>query len=135
MAPDSDPESLRADVLRRWKEELYSLDSVVSAVAVVVALPAGLAGAFLVAPELAFAVWFAAGVGPGLAVDAGLDIDGWRHAAVLGFGLAALDGAVATAAYLGASVAGASPSLALVPGAVLGLVAGELLARYGPLDR
>ncbi|WP_459193797.1 hypothetical protein [Halosimplex sp. J119] len=129
--PSSDqPDSLRADLVRRWKEELFSADTVVALVAVAVAIPAGLVAAIVVDPFALYAVWFATAVGPSLGYWRGLRIEvPLKPAASVGLAMAAAI-AVVTSAFVAVALAlNAGEDLAVTGGAVVGLLFGALTSR------
>ncbi|MFC7139350.1 hypothetical protein ACFQMA_05795 [Halosimplex aquaticum] len=122
--PSSDQsDSLRADLVRRWKEELFSSDTVVALVAVAVALPAGLAAAVLVEPGALYAVWFASAVGPTFGYWRGLRIEvDYGTAAKVGLALSLATAVVATGVVALATALAATQTVAVGAGTVVGLL-------------
>ncbi|WP_436924813.1 hypothetical protein [Halosimplex amylolyticum] len=128
--PSRDDSSLRADIVRRWKDELFSSDTVVALVAVAVALPAGVIAAALVEPGALYAVWFASAVGPTFGYWRGLRIEvDYRTAATVGLALSLAIAVVATVVVALAAAFAATETVAVGAGVVVGLLFGALASR------
>ncbi|WP_158056645.1 hypothetical protein [Halorussus halophilus] len=123
--------SLRAEIVRRWKAELYSADTVVAAVSVAVALPT----AFLVAivtdqPHLLVPLLTTAGIGPSLAHENGQhERQSYRAAATWGLVAAILFTVAFLTIALSGSALGLDTSTASVGALVVTLGAGVLVGR------
>ncbi|WP_415381580.1 hypothetical protein [Halosimplex sp. TS25] len=131
MPSTDEPESLRTDLVRRWKEELFSADTVVALVAVAVAIPAGLVAAAATGAVAIYPVWFATAAGPSLGYWRGLRIEvPWRSAAVVGAAMA-LAIAVVTSGTVALTLAlDGGESAAMIAGGVVGLLFGGLASRF-----
>ncbi|WP_436912018.1 hypothetical protein [Halosimplex marinum] len=131
MPSNDEPQSLRSDIVRRWKEELFSADTVVAAVAVAVAIPAGLAAAAVVDPAALYPVWVSTAAGPSLGYWRGIRIEVPMGTAVkVGLAMAAVIAAVTTGIVALALALGGTQGAAVVAGAVVGLLFGGLASRY-----
>ncbi|MFB6139829.1 MAG: hypothetical protein ABEJ26_05285 [Halosimplex sp.] len=123
-------DSLGADVIRRWKEELFSADTVVAVVAVVVALPAGLVAAAVVGATAVYPVWFATAAGPSLGYWNGRRIEvGRRPAAAIGAAMALATAVATVAAFALALALGGTDGAAVVAGGLVGLLFSGLASR------
>jgi len=131
MPSNDEPQSLRADIVRRWKEELFSADTVVAAVAVAVAMPAGLAAAVVVGPAALYPVLFATAAGPSLGYWRGIRIEVPTGTAAKVGGVMALATAVVTAAAAALALAlDGGEGAAVVAGGLVGLLFSGLASRF-----
>jgi len=131
MPSNDQPESLWADIVRRWKEELFSADTVVAAVAVVVALPAGLAAAIAIGPPAIYPVWFATAAGPSLGYWRGTRIEvPMKTAATVGIAMALATAAVTTVVVALVLALDGGGSAAVIVGGLVGLLFSGLASRY-----
>ncbi|QLH83314.1 hypothetical protein [Halosimplex pelagicum] len=131
MPSNDEPQSLRADIVRRWKEELFSADTVVAAVAVAVAIPVGLAAAVVVGAAAIYPVWFATAAGPSLGYWRGIRIEvPMGTAAKVGTAMA-LATAVVTSGVVALTLAlDGGEGAAVVAGGLVGLLFSGLASRY-----
>jgi len=131
MPSNDEPQSLRADIVRRWKEELFSADTVVAAVAVVVAFPVGFAAAVVVDVAALYPVLFATAAGPSLGYWRGTRIEvPTGTAAKVGTAMA-LATAVVTGCVVALTLAvGGGEGGAVVAGGLVGLLFSGLASRY-----
>ncbi|WP_167837314.1 hypothetical protein [Halosimplex halophilum] len=131
MPSNDEPETLRADIVRRWKEELFSADTVVAAVAVAVAIPAGLAAAAVVDPAALYPVWLSTASGPSLGYWRGIRIEvPMDTAARVGLVMASVIAAVTSGVVALTLALGGTQGAAVVAGAVVGLLFGGLASRF-----
>ena len=130
MSSRDEPDSLRADIVRRWKAELFSADTVVAAVAVLVALPAGVVAAVLVDPRAVYPVWFASAVGPSFGYWRGLRIEvDYATAAKVGTGMALTIALVTTAVLAIAIALPVSTDTGILGAGAVGFLFGAFLSR------
>ena len=130
MSSRDEPDSLPADLLRRWKEELFSPDTVVAAVAVLVALPAGLLAGALVNPGAVYPVWFASAVGPSFGYWRGLRIEvAYGTAAKVGVVMALAIAVVTTGVVAAGTALGLPDDTAILGAGAVGLLFGAFVSR------
>lgn len=134
-SPDG-PQSLRADIARRWKEELFSPDTGVAVVSVAVALPAGAAAAWLFEPILAYPVLFVVAVAPNLS-DFPNGVRDLTRSETVGLAVALALGhlTLVLALFFGAAVAGATAEVAVVIAVVGTFLIGNATYRRLLRDR
>lgn len=127
----TDEPSLRAKVVRRWKAELFSADTVVAAVSVAVAVPTAFLTVFAVdAPALLFPLLTVAGTGPTLAHENGRhEGQSMRAAATWGFVATVLFAVAFLAVLFAGYTLGLENSEAPVVALVVTLVGGTLVGR------
>jgi hypothetical protein len=130
MPSNDEPQTLRADIVRRWKEELFSADTVVAGVAVAVAIPAGLAAAVVVGPAALYPVWFATAAGPSLGYWRGMRIEvPMGTAAKVGAGMALATAVVVSAVVALTLAFDGGEGAAVVAGGLVGLLFSGLASR------
>ncbi|WP_436929125.1 hypothetical protein [Halosimplex halobium] len=131
MPSNDEPQSLRADIVRRWKEELFSADTVVAAVAVAVAIPAGLAAAAVVGAAAIYPVWLATASGPSLGYWRGIRIEvPMGTAAKVGTAMALATAVVTSGVVALALALGGGEGAAVVAGGLVGLLFSGFASRY-----
>jgi hypothetical protein len=131
MPSNDKSQSLWVDIVRRWKEELFSADTVVAAVAVAVAIPAGLAAAVVVGGAAIYPVWFATAAGPSLGYWRGMRIEvPMSTAAKVGGAMALATAAVASGVVALTTALDGGEGAAVVAGGLVGLLFSGLASRF-----
>jgi len=131
MPSNDKSQSLWVDIVRRWKEELFSADTVVAAVAVAVAIPAGLVAAVVVGGAAIYPVWFATAAGPSLGYWRGMRIEvPMSTAAKVGGAMALATAAVASGVVALTTALDGGEGAAVVAGGLVGLLFSGLASRF-----